>query len=171
MQNLPNDCARHAHDFTLGTSRKFLGLTCTTLSRPYNPLVAPHTRRTSVTNRQTMATWDASVVKVHQFNLISHVLLSQTDCPFQTQLRLTAQRLGQLQERKDSQGQSTRKDIAHLLQRGNIGLARVKAQNLIHEDSVADLLEALEIHIGLLVEHFTEIEQKYVCNVHNIVWT
>jgi hypothetical protein len=87
-----------------------------------------------------MATWDAVAVKA--------------------QLRLTAQRLGQLQERKDSQGQSTRKDIANLLRQGNIGLARAKAQNIIHEDSVADLLEALEMHVGLVVEHFAEIEQN-----------
>jgi hypothetical protein len=92
----------------------------------------------------------------------------QTDIVFQAQLRLTAQRLGQLQERIDSQGQSTRKDIANLLQNGNIGVARAKAQNLIHEDSVADLLEALEMHVGLIVEHFAEIEQKYVWGLRSI---
>jgi hypothetical protein len=70
-----------------------------------------------------------------------------------------------MQEKKDSQGQTTRRDIADLLQRGNVGLARAKAQNLIHEDSVADLLEALEMHVGLIVEHFAEIEQKYVWNM------
>jgi hypothetical protein len=80
----------------------------------------------------------------------------------QAQLRLTAQRLGQLQERKDSLGQSTRMEIADLLRQGNVRLARAKAQNLLHENTVADLLEALEMHVGLLVEHFAEIEQKYV---------
>jgi hypothetical protein len=77
---------------------------------------------------------------------------------------VTAQRLGQLQERKDSESQVIRKDIATLLQQGNVGLARAKAQNLIHEDAVGDLLEALEMHVGLIVEHFSEIKEKYVWN-------
>lgn len=73
------------------------------------------------------------------------------------QLRLTAQRLGQLQERQDSQGQVTRKDIANLLQQGDTVLARAKAQALVHDDSLGDLFEALEMHIGLIVEHFGEL--------------
>lgn len=67
-----------------------------------------------------------------------------------------------MQDKNDSQGQITRNEIVSLLQQGNVGLARAKAQNLIHEDSVGDLLEALEMHVGLIIEHFGEIEQKYV---------
>ncbi|KAH7923526.1 hypothetical protein BV22DRAFT_1196659 [Leucogyrophana mollusca] len=74
-------------------------------------------------------------------------------------LRQTAQRLGQLQERKDSQGQITRRDIATLLQQGNIGLARAKAQNLIHDDATGDLLEMLEMHVGVLLEHLGELAE------------
>ncbi|KAJ7046656.1 regulator of Vps4 activity in the MVB pathway-domain-containing protein [Mycena alexandri] len=77
-------------------------------------------------------------------------------------LRLTSQRLGQLQEKKDSKASITRRDIATLLQQGNVGLARAKAQNLIQEDVAGDLLEILEMHIGVLLEHFTEIDQQYV---------
>ncbi|KAJ7219165.1 regulator of Vps4 activity in the MVB pathway-domain-containing protein [Mycena pura] len=77
-------------------------------------------------------------------------------------LRLTSQRLGQLQEKKDSKATVTRRDIASLLQHGNVRLARVKAQNLMQEDVSADLLEILEMHIGVLLEHFTEIDQEYV---------
>ncbi|KAJ7273592.1 regulator of Vps4 activity in the MVB pathway-domain-containing protein [Mycena haematopus] len=76
--------------------------------------------------------------------------------------RLTSQRLGQLQEKKDSKASITRRDIATLLQQGNVGLARAKAQNLIQEDVAGDLLETLEMHIGVLLEHFNEIEQQYV---------
>jgi len=68
--------------------------------------------------------------------------------------------LGQLQERKDSQGQITRRDIATLLQQDNVGLARAKAQNLIQEDVLGDLLEVLEMHVGLILEHFNEIDQR-----------
>lgn len=78
----------------------------------------------------------------------------------QAQLRLTSQRLGQLQEKKDSQGQITRKDIATLLQQGNLGLARAKAHKLIQEDALGDLLEVLEMHVGLILEHFGEIDQR-----------
>ncbi|KAF7966086.1 hypothetical protein HWV62_17466 [Athelia sp. TMB] len=87
-----------------------------------------------------MANWDAVAVKA--------------------QLRLTAQRLGQLQERQDSQSQVTRKDIANLLQQGDLTLARAKAQALVHDDSLGDLFEALEMHVGLIVEHFGELENK-----------
>ncbi|KII88623.1 hypothetical protein PLICRDRAFT_161896 [Plicaturopsis crispa FD-325 SS-3] len=76
------------------------------------------------------------------------------------QLRLTALRLGQLQERKDSTGQVTRRDIATLLQQGNVGLARAKAQNLIQDDAMGDLLEVLEMHVGVILEHFHELEQR-----------
>ncbi|KAF7363337.1 DUF292-domain-containing protein [Mycena sanguinolenta] len=76
--------------------------------------------------------------------------------------RLTSQRLGQLQEKKDSQASITRRDIATLLQQGNVPLARAKAQNLIQEDVAGDLLETLEMHIGILLEHFTEIDQQFV---------
>ncbi len=62
----------------------------------------------------------------------------------------------------DSQGQITRSDIATLLQQGNVGLARAKAQKLIREDIYGDLLQTLEMLVGVLVEHTGELERKYV---------
>ncbi|KAG6911447.1 hypothetical protein DXG01_014521 [Tephrocybe rancida] len=76
------------------------------------------------------------------------------------QLRLTTLRLGQLQEKKDSQGAIIRRDIATLLQQRNVGLARAKAQNLQKEDALGDLLEVLEMHVGQLLEHFNELDQS-----------
>ncbi|GLB35059.1 putative regulator of Vps4 activity in the MVB pathway [Lyophyllum shimeji] len=75
------------------------------------------------------------------------------------QLRLTSLRLGQLQERKDSQGAITRRDIASLLQQRDVGLARAKAQILLQDDALGDLLEVLEMQIGQLLEHFNELDQ------------
>ncbi|KAG6854607.1 hypothetical protein C0991_004209 [Blastosporella zonata] len=75
------------------------------------------------------------------------------------QLRLTTLRLGQLQEKKDSQGAIIRRDIATLLQQRNVGLARAKAQTLQREDALGDLLEVLEMHVGQLLEHFNELDQ------------
>ncbi|KAF9242094.1 regulator of Vps4 activity in the MVB pathway-domain-containing protein [Melanogaster broomeanus] len=73
-------------------------------------------------------------------------------------LRTTSQRLGQLQERKDSQGQLTRRDIATLLTQGNLALARAKAANLIQEDVMGDLLEELEMLVGVVGSHAGELE-------------
>jgi len=77
-----------------------------------------------------------------------------------TQLRLTSQKLGQLQEKKDAKAHITRKNIATLLQQGSVSLARAKAHNLIQEDAFGDLLEVLGMYIGLLLEHINELEQK-----------
>ncbi|KAK2467004.1 hypothetical protein APHAL10511_001262 [Amanita phalloides] len=76
------------------------------------------------------------------------------------QLKLTSQRLRQLQDRKDAQGRLIRKDIAILLRKRTIWLARLKAQSLLIEEASADLLERLEMYIGVLLEHFGELDMK-----------
>jgi hypothetical protein len=81
----------------------------------------------------------------------------------QVLLRSTSQRLGQIQERIDSQGQITRRDIATLLQQNNTALARAKAQNLIKDDAMGDLLEVLEMHVSVVIEHLGELEEGYAC--------
>ncbi|TFK29830.1 hypothetical protein FA15DRAFT_751981 [Coprinopsis marcescibilis] len=73
-------------------------------------------------------------------------------------LRLTRQRLGQLQVKLDSEGNTTRKDIATLLQQGNVCLARAKAYKLVREDTYGDLLDLLENEIGTLLEHSGELD-------------
>ncbi|KAH8117358.1 regulator of Vps4 activity in the MVB pathway-domain-containing protein [Phellopilus nigrolimitatus] len=75
------------------------------------------------------------------------------------QLRLTAQRLGQLQDRKDSKAHITSKDIATLLGQPNLPLARAKAYNLIKEDAVGNVLEVLEMHCGVVLEQFADLEK------------
>ncbi|KAJ3786155.1 regulator of Vps4 activity in the MVB pathway-domain-containing protein [Lentinula aff. detonsa] len=76
------------------------------------------------------------------------------------QLRLASQRLGHLQEKNDSRGSITRRDIATLLQQGNAGLARVKAQNLYQDDIQGDAFEVLEMHVGVVLEHILELEHN-----------
>lgn len=80
----------------------------------------------------------------------------------QNQLRLTAQRLGQLQDKLDSQGQITRRDIAILLSQGSISLARAKAQKCIHDDIYSDLLQTLEMHVAVILEHIGDLERGCV---------
>ncbi len=80
----------------------------------------------------------------------------------QAQMRLTAQRLGQLQDRMDSQAQITQRDIATLLQQGNVALARAKAQKLMRDDVKSDLMQTLEMHIGVVLGHLNELERRCV---------
>jgi hypothetical protein len=77
----------------------------------------------------------------------------------QAQLRLTAQRLGQLRNRKDAQGQVIGRDISILLQQGNETLGRAKAQRLIQDEIMGDLLQSLEMQIGVIIEHLSELER------------
>jgi Regulator of Vps4 activity in the MVB pathway len=85
-----------------------------------------------------------------------------SDPGLQAELRLAAQKLGQIQARYDSQATITRVDIATLIQQGNIPLARDKAEKLIQDESFGDLLAELEMQVGLLLEHFRELEHGYV---------
>ncbi|KAI0780756.1 regulator of Vps4 activity in the MVB pathway-domain-containing protein [Trametes elegans] len=75
-------------------------------------------------------------------------------------LRLTAQRLGQMQDRMESQAQITQRDIATLLQQGNIALARAKAQKQMRDDVKGNLLQLLEMHIGVILGHLNELERS-----------
>ena len=85
----------------------------------------------------------------------------------QAQFRLTAQRLGQLRDRKDAQGRLIGRDISILLQQGNETLARAKAQRLIQDEIMGNLLENLEMQMGVLLERFSELE-RCVYNYHNV---
>ncbi len=95
-------------------------------------------------------TWD--------FSRFSGLSSERLHC-LQSQLRLTAQRLGQLRNRKDAQGQVIGRDISILLQQGNETLARAKAQRLIQDEIMGDLLQSLEVQIGVILEHFSELER------------
>ncbi|KAI0934202.1 hypothetical protein AcV5_006127 [Taiwanofungus camphoratus] len=88
----------------------------------------------------TMAVWDSIRMK--------------------SQLRLTAQRLGQLQDKMESQAQITRRDVATLLRQGNVALARAKVQKLCNEDILSDLLQTLEMHVGVIIGHLAEFEKS-----------
>ncbi|EGN95384.1 hypothetical protein SERLA73DRAFT_112852 [Serpula lacrymans var. lacrymans S7.3] len=74
-------------------------------------------------------------------------------------LRLTTQRLGQLQGKKDSETHNARSDIAALLNKGNVSVARAKTQNLLHDDAIGDVLEVLEMQVGVILERFGELER------------
>ncbi|KAJ7582883.1 regulator of Vps4 activity in the MVB pathway-domain-containing protein [Mycena floridula] len=75
------------------------------------------------------------------------------------QLRRTSTSLNQMLEKKDAQGVA-RRDIATLLQQNNVGLARAKAQSLLRDDSLGDLLEVLEYYVGVITEHLPNLESS-----------
>ncbi|KAF9652839.1 hypothetical protein BDM02DRAFT_3265870 [Thelephora ganbajun] len=78
------------------------------------------------------------------------------------QFRLAAQKLGQLQDKFESQAQITKGDISTLLRQGNIGLARAKAESVIKDEIHTDLLQVLEMYLGVVLEQFAEIEKKLI---------
>ncbi|KAJ3815613.1 DUF292-domain-containing protein [Lentinula aff. lateritia] len=70
------------------------------------------------------------------------------------QLRLSVQRLRTLQEKKEAQAKSARRDIASLVERGKIETARIKVEGIIGEDIHLELLELLELYCELLLARF-----------------
>ena len=107
--------------------------------------------------------WDPVAAKVNPASF-TFMPSEYSDLVLQAELRLASQKLGQLQARYDSQATITRADIATLIQQGNIPLARDKAEKLILDETFGDLLTDLEMQVGLLQEHFRELEHGYVKN-------
>lgn len=67
-----------------------------------------------------------------------------------------------MQAKHDSQATITRSDVATLVGQGNILLAREKVEKLIQDDTFNDVLEVVEMEIGVLLERFHELEQGWV---------
>ncbi|GBE77510.1 regulator of Vps4 activity in the MVB pathway-domain-containing protein [Sparassis latifolia] len=76
------------------------------------------------------------------------------------QLRLGVQRLRTLQEKKSAQAKAARRDIAFLLEKGKLETARIKVENIIHEDIYVELLELLELYCELLISRFGLLDQN-----------
>ena len=106
-----------------------------------------------------MITWNPVSAEVRVTSCASRDRLQRDYHSIQAQLRLTAQRLGQLRNRKDAQGQVIGRDISILLQQGNETLARAKAQRLIQDEITGALLQSLEMQIGVLLGHFSDLER------------
>jgi len=64
-----------------------------------------------------------------------------------------------VQAKHDSQATITRSDIATLVEQGNVLLAREKTEKLIQDDTFNDVLEVVEMEIGVVLERFHELEQ------------
>jgi len=73
---------------------------------------------------------------------------------------LAVQRLRTLQEKKEAQAKSSRRDIATLLERGKLETARVKVESLINDDIYTELLELLELHCEMIIARFGLLDQN-----------
>ncbi|KAH8110584.1 DUF292-domain-containing protein [Phellopilus nigrolimitatus] len=76
------------------------------------------------------------------------------------QLRIAVQRLRLLQEKKEAQAKTARRDIATLLEQRKIEKARVRVENIITEDIHVELLELLELYCELLIARFGLLDQN-----------
>jgi hypothetical protein len=94
--------------------------------------------------------------------------------------RLSVQRLRTLQEKKEAQAKTARRDIATLLERGKVETARIKVESsisiflrrpsqsltlcflrlVINEDIYLELLELLELYCELLIARFGLVDLK-----------
>ncbi|KAE9409253.1 DUF292-domain-containing protein, partial [Gymnopus androsaceus JB14] len=72
---------------------------------------------------------------------------------------LAVQRLRTLQEKKQAQAKSARRDISILVERNKIETARIKVEGIISEDIHVELLELLELYCELLLARFGVLDQ------------
>ena len=105
--------------------------------------------------------WESSTAKVSIFtSFVGQKFIPSHNT--QAQLQFTSQRLGQEQAKHNSQATLTRADIATLVQQGNVLLAREKAEKLIQEDGFNEVLEVVELELGVILERFQELEERSV---------
>lgn len=67
-----------------------------------------------------------------------------------------------VQQKKEAQAKSARRDIATLIERGKLETARVKVENIINEDLHVELLELLELYCELVLARFGLLELRSV---------
>jgi len=65
-----------------------------------------------------------------------------------------------LQQKKEAQAKSSRRDIATLIEKGKIETARIKIETIINEDIHVELLELLELYSELLLARFGLLDQN-----------
>ncbi|KAF8488788.1 regulator of Vps4 activity in the MVB pathway-domain-containing protein [Gautieria morchelliformis] len=75
----------------------------------------------------------------------------------QSQIRLTAFRLGQLRERHKQTSNITKRDVATLISQAEIPLARSKVEKLVRDDKLNGLIERLEFYCSQLLEKAAEL--------------
>jgi len=76
------------------------------------------------------------------------------------QLNIAVQRLRNLQQKKEAQAKTARREIATLIENKKLEKARVKVENIINDDINVELLELLELYCELLIARFGLLDQN-----------
>lgn len=113
-------------------------------------------RSTFISKTFLLSNISGSTSVLFAFSFTSVTTLS----PLQKSYSLAVQRLRILQQKKEAQAKSTRRDIATLIERGKLETARIKVENIINEDIHVELLELLELYCELLIARFGLLEAR-----------
>ncbi|KAJ3410258.1 Vacuolar protein sorting-associated protein ist1 [Chytridiales sp. JEL 0842] len=79
-------------------------------------------------------------------------------------LKLALNRLRLLQQKKLASNQSSRREIAHLLEQGKDDSARVRVEHIIREDFAMEAMEILELYVEMLLARFGLLESMRHCD-------
>lgn len=91
-------------------------------------------------------------------------------------LKLVITRLQMLQKKNENQGLLARKEIAALLEKGKIDLARIKVEQVIRDDYMIEAMELMEMYANLLESRFGLIAVSKPCDegireaVMTLIW-
>ncbi|PPQ90948.1 hypothetical protein CVT25_008259 [Psilocybe cyanescens] len=107
-----------------------------------------------------MSMWNSAKAKSSRADLDDQVHHSSQPFYLKVQLKLSVQRLRTLQQKKEAQAKTARRDIASLIERGKIETARIKVETIINEDIYIELLELLELYCELLLARFGLLDQN-----------
>ncbi|KAF9516011.1 hypothetical protein BS47DRAFT_711329 [Hydnum rufescens UP504] len=83
-------------------------------------------------------------------------------------LRLATQRLHTLIAKKENLAKTARRDIATLIERSKIEIARIRVEAMIQDDLHIELLETLELYTELLRTRFPLLENSINSKGHTL---
>ncbi|KAF8203921.1 regulator of Vps4 activity in the MVB pathway-domain-containing protein [Pholiota molesta] len=107
-----------------------------------------------------MSMWNSAKAKVQLRYHSLPLFFAQSKCLYYFVGRLSVQRLRTLQQKKEAQAKTARRDIALLVERGKIETARIKVESIINEDIYVELLEVMELYCELLLARFGLLDQN-----------
>lgn len=74
--------------------------------------------------------------------------------------RLSIQRIKILREKREALAKAARREIATLVERGKIEIARIKVENIMNDDLYIQLLEVLELYCEILEARFGLLDSR-----------
>lgn len=74
---------------------------------------------------------------------------------------MSIQRIKILREKREALAKAARREIATLVERGKIEIARIKVENIMNDDLYVQLLEVLELYCETLEARFGLLDSRY----------